>query len=150
MTYDTRRQGGGGPPPERTLEQIWPGYLKDGYFDQQGNLIRDFVTRNKVGELVGAMKQAKPALTSSQVRRYFGHCRAIESHINSGATWEQERAGFLKLDVSAADAIGKQKIPRLFHEFIRANVAAVQTKQDFVKGFLSHFEALVGFGSPFK
>ncbi len=36
----------------------------------------------------------------------------------------------------------------IFHDFIRHNVAAVKTEKDFLEGFLPHFEALVGFGTP--
>jgi hypothetical protein len=71
--------------------------------------------------------------------------------LSKQATWAQVVADFYKLDVSAADAYGKdtKKIPRIFHDFIKANVAAVKTEGDFLKGFLPHFEALLGFGAQF-
>ena len=53
--------------------------------------------------------------------------------------------------MAAADAFGKMppKIPEIFHDFIKSNVAAVKNEKDFLKGFLPHFEALVGFGSQY-
>jgi CRISPR type III-A-associated protein Csm2 len=151
MSYDNRRQTGG-PPPEKTLDQIWPGYLKDGYFDEQGNLRLGYVSRDRVVDLVRTMANATPALTTNQLRRFFGHCRNIEAALKARrSSWESKRAEFQMLDVAAADAFGKReaKIPRLFHDFIRQNVAAVQGEKDFLHGFLPHFEALVGFGSQF-
>jgi CRISPR type III-A-associated protein Csm2 len=91
-------------------------------------------------------------MTMHQIRRFFQHCRAIEAKVRAGtATWAAEEAAFRQLDVAAADAFGKSppKIPELFHDFVKSNVAAVKNEKDFLKGFLPHFEALVGFGSRF-
>ena len=76
---------GGGPPqpPERTLEEIWPAYLKGGYFDDAGHLRLDYVSRDRVEPLVREMSQARPSLTMHQVRRFFQHCRAIEARLRS-------------------------------------------------------------------
>lgn len=139
-------------PPERTIRDFFPDYLKTGYFDTDGNLKLEMVTRGKIEPLAEEMTKAFPKLTSNQIRRYFQHCRAIETKLLSKlVTWEQVVADFHMLDVSAADAYGKdpKKIPRIFHDFIKANVAAVKTEDDFIKGFLPHFEALLGFGSQF-
>jgi CRISPR type III-A-associated protein Csm2 len=98
------------------------------------------------------MSEAKPPLTMHQIRRFFQHCRAIEAKVRAGtSSWPAEEAAFRQLDVAAADAFGKSppKIPELFHDFIKSNVAAVKNEKDFLKGFLPYFEALVGFGSQF-
>ena len=144
---DRGRQQG---PPEKTLQELWPGYLQDGYFDGQGNLKPEYVSREKVEPLVKAMSEAWPKLTNHQLRRFFQHCRAIEAKLKAQtSTWDAQFAGVKKLDIAAADAFGKsaKKISRLFHDFIQANVAKVKTELDFLTGFLPHFEALVGFGS---
>jgi len=90
-----------------------------------------------------------PDLSAHQIRRYFGHCRAIETRLKAtGAEWESVWPEVKKLDVAAADAAAKQppKIPALFHDFIRRNVDKIKSRNDFLRGFLPHFEALVGFG----
>lgn len=150
MNYQHRDR----PPqrPEKTLRDFFPDYLKTGYFDADGNLKLELVKRENMEPLAEEMTKAFPKLTSNQIRRYFQHCRAIETSLQSKQkTWEQVLADFYKLDVSAADAYGKdtKKIPRIFHDFIKANVAAVKTEDDFLKGFLPHFEALLGFGAQF-
>ena len=143
-------------PPEKMLNDLWPNYLQGGYFDAEGNLKLDYVSRAKVELLVKEMSRAFPPLTMHQLRRYFQHCRGIEAKLKQQSSsadqqkaWEAEKIGFFKLDSAVADAYGKQqkKIPRLFHDFIRRNVETVRTKEDFLKGFLPHFEALVGFGA---
>jgi len=143
-----RDEGRGDQDTSGFMHEVWPGYLKDGYFDSGGNLKPEYVRRKEVMPVVEKLGAAK--MTSSQLRRFFQHCRAIESLLKAKrSTWEKERASFMKLDVAAEDALGKRerKIPRLFHDFIKQNVAAVKTEEDFLEGFLPHFEALVGFGS---
>lgn len=137
--------GGGHRQADDKVANHWPDYLKDGYFDANGCLKIEYVSRDKVEPL--AQKMA--SLTIHQVRRYFGHCRAIETRLKSGgATWESLWPEVKKLDIAAADGAAKQppKIPALFHDFIKRNVDKIKTKDDFLKGFLPHFEALVGFG----
>lgn len=130
----------------------WPDCLKDGYFDTSGRLRPGYVERERMEQLARDMAESQPALTMHQVRRFFQHCRALEARLRARtSTWEAEDARFRKLDAAAADAFGKmpKKIPELFHDFIKKNVAAVRTEKDFLDGFLPHFEALVGFGTRF-
>ncbi|HUI08290.1 MAG TPA: type III-A CRISPR-associated protein Csm2 [Verrucomicrobiae bacterium] len=137
-------------PREPLLDELWPNYLQGGYLDQSGNLKLEYVAREKVMSLIREMDRARPRLTMHQVRRFFQHCRAIEARLRArSSSWSAEESAFRKLDVAAADGFGKSnpKIPKLFHDFIQRNVAMVKTEQDFLKGFLPHFEALVGFGA---
>jgi hypothetical protein len=135
------------PPTDESLSDI---LRQGGYFDAAGNLRPEFVSRDWMAPLAQNLSQANPPLTMHQARRFFQHCRAIEARIRGGASsWPQEESAFRRLDVAAADAIGKSppKIPQVFHDFIRHNVAAVRSQKDFLAGFLPHFEALVGFGT---
>jgi len=146
-----RRPGHEGGRDRSTADKVadhWSGYLNGGYFDADGCLKIEYVSRDKVEPL--ARKMA--SLTIHQIRRYFGHCRAIETRLKSGgAKWASVWPEIKKLDVAAADGAAKQqpKIPALFHDFIRRNVDAIKCEKDFVKGFLPHFEALVGFGQAY-
>ena len=133
------------------LEVVWPGYLRGGYFGAD-HLRPEYVGRENVSKLAQSMASGAKPLTTNQLRRFFGHARAIEARLLAKtANWEQVEADFKKLDIAAADAFHKsdQKIPRLFHDFIKCNVAAVSDKRDFLEGFMPHFEALVGFGTEF-
>ncbi len=161
--------GGGSTSPSRdqpddTVAKHWPDYLEGGYFDESGNLKIQYVSRCLPGdehlpdhqqrgceELIYSIANASIPLTTGQMRRFFSHCRALETKIKTGsATWYSLHAEFQKLDSAAADGFGKKpkpKIPGLFYDFIRRNVAAVHSEKDFLQGFLPHFEAIVGFGS---
>jgi CRISPR type III-A-associated protein Csm2 len=137
------------PPNEESLSDI---LRRTGYFDAAGNLRIEFVLRDRLVPIAEDMANAQPALTVHQIRKFFQHCRAIEAKLRAKtSTWAAEEAAFRMLDVAAADAFGKspKKIPELFHDFIKSNVAAVKNEEDFLKGFLPHFEALVGFGSRY-
>lgn len=146
--YGQRHNAGRGDSrgaPDDKVANHWPDYLEGGYFDADGCLKVEYVSREKVEPL--AQKMA--SLTTHQIRRYFGHCRAIETRLkSSGASWASVWPEVKKLDVAAADGAAKQppKIPPLFHDFIRRNVDAIKSEKDFLRGFLPHFEALVGFG----
>jgi CRISPR type III-A-associated protein Csm2 len=146
--YGGRNQPGQSSP--QTCNEVWPSYLSGGYFDSAGNLRRDYITRERMEPFVKKMSEVRPNLTQSQVRRFFQHCRALEARLRSRqAKWPELEAEFCKIDAVAADAAGKSpaKIPGLFHDFIRRNVAAVHSEKEFLHGFLPHFEAFVGFGS---
>lgn len=136
----------------KSLDDMWPDYLSQGYFDAKGNLLPDLVIRNNMEPFASDMANGRPPLTSHQIRRFFQHCRAIEARLRAKtSTWERELTEFKKLDVAVADAFGKSppKVPEIFRDFIQKNVAAVKTEKDFLEGFLPHFEALVGFGSAY-
>ncbi len=145
--------GGGRLPnasaPDQRITKIWADYLKGGYFDAQGNLRIEYVSRERVEQLAQAMC-ASGQLTTHQIRRYFGHCRAVETKLRwAGVEWLAIWPMIKKLDISAADGAAKQpapKIPELFHDFIRSNIAAIKSQKDFLEGFLPHFEAVIGFG----
>jgi CRISPR type III-A-associated protein Csm2 len=137
---------------EPSLDQLWPQYLDGGYFLANDYLKPDLVARQKLEPLARQLGTARPPLTNHQLRRFFQHCRAIEARLKGRtSTWESERVELSKLDFAAADAFPKPpkpaKIPKIFHEFIRRNVQTVKTETDFLKGFLPHFEALVGFSA---
>lgn len=135
---------------DNSMLNLWPKYLEGGYFDEKGHLRPDYVARTNIMPIVQNLSRARPQLTVHQMRRYFQHCRAIESKLKSGrSSWEAERTNLMRIDIAAKDAYGKtqRKIPALFHDFIQQNVAMIKSKKDFLEGFLLHFEALVGFSS---
>jgi len=151
----TRANRGARNSAER-VQDVWKGpYLEGGYFDQDGNIRLNLVSRETMSGLAREMAAAYPRLTIHQLRRFFGHGRAVEARlraIQAGEAedrWKVVAADFAKLDIAASDAAGKSepKIPRLFEDFIKCNVRTVRSSKDFLDGFLPHFEALVGFGA---
>lgn len=159
--HGNRRGRGRGPADEgqqpTLVETIWPRYLEGGYFDEHGYLRPEYVSRERVEPLVEAMAKADPPLTMSQMRRFFQHCRRVEMLLRQDkVAWEELRPRILFLDAAAQYAVTRRqgdksdnKIPPLFFDFIRRNVAAVNNRADFLDGFVPHFEALVGFGATY-
>lgn len=154
MSYGNSYNRGNSQRRPETVEQHWSGYLRKGYLDSSGNLHLELVGREQVEPLAKAMANGVPKLSTTQVRRYFGHVRALEAQLlaapetERAAVWRGIQADFAKLDSAAsyAYANNEAKIPELFWDFIKQNVKTVRTHDDFLKGFVPHFEALVGFG----
>ncbi len=108
--------------------------------------------RNLDGMARHLARSARPALTTGQIRRFFNHCRVIERRlVVEGEPWKRVAASFEMLGCHAQNAQAAHKIPRDFQRFIDENVDRVTSSADpktaFLKGFLPHFEALVGFGA---
>ena len=131
--------------------------LPTGYFatdEQNRRYLRPmFVARKTVDPLAHQLaRQARPALTTGQMRRFFNHCRLLERRLQAdGENWEQVAAGFEVLCSHAQYAQSAHKIPADFRRFIDENVQRVvadsNPREAFLRGFLPHFEALVGFGT---
>lgn len=144
--HSERRKG---DRDRRTLDAVWPGYLAGGYFAPEGHLHLDLVCRRRAEELARALRAE--GLTSTQIRRYFGHCRRVEAKLRTGKlAWDDARPLICKLEAAAADAArrAQPKIPRTFFEFIQRNVEKIECQRDFLDGFIPHFEAIVAFGQP--
>ena len=152
MQHTPRKPGYGAqrrrsPPPK----------LPDAYFgtDAKGrrHLQPDFVAKKTIDPLARQLGRFEnPKLTKGQLRRFFNHCRQIEWRLLiDGESWDQVDAGFQALCSHAQYALSSRKIPDGFKRFIDQNVQRVATDRDprdaFLRGFLPHFEALVGFGS---
>ena len=111
-----------------------------------------FVSKRNLDGMARYLRSAKPALTTGQVRRFFNHCRVIERRlVVANESWKRVAASFEMLGCHAQNAQAAGKIPREFQRFIDENVSRVTSSADpktsFLKGFLPHFEALVGFGA---
>ncbi len=117
-----------------------------GYLDENGNLKLEYVARANMDTLARTL--ARDDLKMHQLRRFFNYCREIERRLRSKpGSWEAERPNVVRLSAFAADAAGKKKIPRSFRDFIDKNVERARSADEFLKGFMPHFEALVGFAA---
>ena len=112
-----------------------------------------FVARKTVDPLARELgRHARPPLTTGQMRRFFNHCRQLDRRLQAdGESWERVSAGFEALCSHAQYAQSAHKIPAEFMRFIDDNVRRVVSdsnpREAFLRGFLPHFEALVGFSA---
>jgi len=76
----SNRKHGGHPSrrPYQRVSDLWPGYLTGGYFDTQGHLLPELLSRDHVHPLAKAMADANPPLSTHQIRRYFQLIRPRE------------------------------------------------------------------------
>ena len=131
----------------------------DAYFAPEKNgapcLQTEFVSRAKVDALAEILARGvQPNLTTGQARRFFNHCREIERRLQvEGEIWDEVAASFQSLSAHAQYASSGQtpKIPREFQRFIDVDrvSSAADPRDAFQRGFLPHFEALVGFGAAY-
>lgn len=146
-----------GRQPERADRSKTPK-LPRSYFSTDGEnrryLQTAFVARRTIDPLARQLGMAKPGLTSGQLRRFFNHCRQIEHRLQTEReSWEQVSASFQALSSHAQYARSARKIPDEFRRFIDDNVQRVVEARSphdaFLRGFMPHFEALVGFASAY-
>jgi CRISPR type III-A-associated protein Csm2 len=157
-------QTSGSPQPSSGLKGIWPpDYLNKGYFNAQGVIREELLDRKHMCELV---KCVEVSLNNSQLRRFFQHGRQVETLLKNRKPWAEVRPELQKMQNAAAYAWKdgkegkaandpkKDKIPKVFHDFIIENIDAVLRGKDdterekfFVHGFMPHFEALVAYSA---
>jgi CRISPR/Cas system CSM-associated protein Csm2 small subunit len=134
--------------PPQIVPELWPSYLINGYFDGTNTLRLEFVRRGTVDALAAALAQA--GLTKTQLQRFYQYCRTLEVRLRTGERpWESVAADFLLLEsiAEAAHRRNSAPIPILFYDFLVRNCNAVNTRADFLNGFVPHYTALVGFSA---
>src|SRR5579884_3595459 len=94
----------------------------------------------------------RDGLRRSQLRAFYDHAKRQLQRLQYGAPFADVHADIAKLSVVAADraprAVGK--LPASFKEFIDRNVKAASDRKSFEKGFMPHFEAVVGYCARIK
>jgi len=151
MTYRHDRQRfpprSGLPSSGRSFNQPTPGlpsdYLKNGYFDGNGNLFPEVIIewpRDIAKKLYNA------GIGSAQLRNFFGEARRIEGQLSSGQDFDALRGRILQLDAYAASAQTRGNAPPLFKQFIEQNLKwAAKDRKSFTGGFIPHFECVVAY-----
>ena len=120
-----------------------PGYLVGGYFDQKGNMKKEYLVEfaDAVAKGLGI---AYPAMSSSQLRKFYQHTKSAAMKLNY-SSFQSVQGDIIKLLPFTAEAKGKQKVPDIFYRFIKMNLENVRNEKDFLDGFMEHFQAVVAF-----
>jgi CRISPR-associated protein Csm2 len=124
------------------------GYLENGYFDENGNIIENFITL-WAEDIAKKLGNSTPDMKKHQLRRFFNHVRSLERrlHLSNFEKINKDLKMLLSYATSAAFA-SPPKIPKLFEEFIRKNLAFIKDSKTFL-AFVQHFEAIVGFSEKY-
>ncbi|MGB9698114.1 MAG: type III-A CRISPR-associated protein Csm2 [Thermodesulfobacteriota bacterium] len=123
-------------------------YLAKGYFDKNGNLFEEFITK-WAEEIAKKLGLSIPDMKKHQLRRFYNHVKSLERRL-SLSSYENINKD-LKMLVSYATSAAyttPPKIPKLFEEFIRKNMELVKDSKTF-RAFINHFEAIVGFSEKY-
>jgi len=97
-------------------------------------------------------KLSNDSLTSAQLRRFYGEFKILEKKFLHLATEPEKKdkefkkiLPLVKMVKSKAEySLGTKKVPKAFAEWLKDNVNAIKSPDDF-EAFLLHFEAVVGF-----
>ena len=144
------RQGGGGDyNAPRNEAKLPEDYLVGGYFSDKGYL-RDELITTQPFEIAKAF--ASINLTTGQMRRFYANVRHIAQRLDYGEQFESVRPAILGLSPMGAYTVGKARGNNnkdnfeLFRQFLEVNLPlAISSKEAFIKGFVPHFQYVVGY-----
>ena len=133
-------RGGGQPPGPRLPD----GYLRDGYFDEKGNIYERLIVDDAIN-IANNLGQGN--MSRSQLRNFYEEVVDIRHLIRSQHnTFDELRPRILKLKAFAHNATTQRasKAPPLFDDFISRNVElGSQSQKNFLDGMYQHFECVV-------
>jgi CRISPR type III-A-associated protein Csm2 len=138
--YDDRRR-----MDTRTDFRFDASYLKDGYFvDAKREKLNPDVVDKLAREAAKAL--ANTGINSHQLRRFFNQLRAIERGLGPSKPFDSVKADIAALKSTAAYQVGRGLVREDFKRFIDRNVdLAIQNDDNFRRGFIPHFAAVLGF-----
>jgi CRISPR-associated protein Csm2 len=127
----------------RTNFRFDASYLKEGYFDAKKNLKPEILDSLALDV---ARALANTGINSHQLRRFFNQVRAAERGLSDQRPFETVRADLVELKSAAAYQVGRGLVREEFKRFIDRNVdLALQSEDNFRRGFIPHFSAVLGF-----
>lgn len=120
--------------------------LEKGYFE--GKYIRNEFLIEFPMALADNFCRNQMLNKSTQIRKYFDFCRKIEGVFKTKKDFGYVKSELPKLIYHVNSAYNKKPplISKEFKIFIEKNVdLAIKNENNFQKGFISHFEALIGY-----
>jgi len=125
---------------------------KNIYYDDKNNNIlkREILTTEakKLADTFIGQNDRKPLLKSTQLRKFYNEFKYFEKKLEDKEFNNfNEIKPLIKMMESKAEYASnakKVRIPLQFKSFIVSNVRKIEDEFDF-KGFLKHFEAILGF-----
>lgn len=145
-TERRHRFGDKGGSVAAPLPRLPADYLRNGYFDQKGNVLPQ-VIQDWAKDIAQELYKSKPRMSTTQLRgRFFAEVRRLEKRLDTTHDFDMVKPEILKLKAYAQDAEKKNKVPSLFKQFMELNVHwAAKGEKEFTKGFINHFECVVAY-----
>jgi len=141
------RDSGARRPPVRNLPA---GYLEEGYLEktQKNNVVIQEDLLLEHAESIGkslAQGRGSDTLKYSQLRKFYDYAVNCDNKLKLCNDFELVKRDILKLSEFANYANSRKNIPEVFRMFIQKNIETIKTENDFRKGFLEHFQAVVAY-----
>jgi hypothetical protein len=119
--------------------------LKKGYF-VEGDFIKKEFLIEFAKELASEFTRNDNINKPSQIRKYFDYCDKINGIHKVKRNFLYVQAELPKVIPHLNNALKKGLISNDFYKFMEVNVdMALEKEEYFSKGFIPHFEALIGF-----
>lgn len=119
--------------------------LSNGYFIKDDFIKREFVLEY-AKELANEFTKNESVNKPTQIRKYFDYCDKINGIYKVKRNFLYVQAELPKVISHLNNALKKSLISKDFVTFMEKNVdLAIIEEKNFVKGFIPHFEAVIGF-----
>lgn len=128
-------------------------YLEGGYFDfieQNGKKVpklKKTLVLDTASEIAKSFGKVKPSLKKTQLRKFYDYSVNMLEKLRLCNNYDLIETDVFKLVQFAADARSRDNIPKIFYDFIEKNIKNIKNENDFKKGFIEHFQAVVAYFS---
>lgn len=129
---------------EKYINELMKGYFETPYYVK-----KEFIVEYPK-ELAVLFGKDRSLNKSAQIRKYFDFCRKIEGIFKVKKDFNYVKSELPRLIYHINSAYNKKPplVSAEFKMFIEKNVEmAIQDENNFLKGFMNHFEALIGFSN---
>lgn len=123
-------------------------YLAEGYFEQRKgrSVVRDEVIDSLAEDVALILLDAKPKITTHQIRRFYNTTRNLNLRLIREHNFENIRIELLSLKKHASIQTARELVPEPFLNFITKNIElAKKDERSFRLGFLPHFESVLAY-----
>ncbi len=121
--------------------------LDKGYFSEDGHILPEFIEKYPV-YLAKVLSGDSNVNKSTQIQKFFGHCRKTEGVYKIKKDIKEVNTDLLKLKSHVNNAANKKPplVSKQFVSFLEGNISqAIKGEAHFLKGFMVHFEAVIGY-----
>ncbi len=121
--------------------------LEQGYFSEDGHILPEFLEKYPV-YLAKVFSGDSNVNKSTQVRKFFDYCRKTEGIYKIKKDVKEVNTDLLKLKSHINNAANKKPplVSKQFVSFLECNISqAIKGESHFLKGFMVHFEAVIGY-----
>lgn len=126
------------------IEEYWEE-LSNGYFIKDDYIRKEFVL-DYAKELAKEFSKNDDVNKPTQIRKYFDYCDKIYGVFKAKKDFFYVQAELPKVIPHLNNALKKGLITNDFYSFMEKNIElALIEEKNFSKGFIPHFEAVIGF-----